>query len=289
MAWAAIEIKGTEYESYFAPDGKPTRGWYQGWLRRMDFLTGHLRPLEQTREEWYTEKNLETYFDIARDVFLNAGVAVMNPTFDPSEPYSEELNIVAPDRICSYDETRVELDCTDPSKGLTDRIVRAGPKDDGTSLVTKSSKTASAVCGRLGDGRAMPVYTVFNSVNSFEPSWTPSIVSDCIFDKDGKGLPWRYSSNEKGSVNEDFCKEYIEEILWPSLGYPKSRDSHLGQQGVVICDGDGTHLAYSVVKRAIELGLEIVLRVPHLSWVLQGEDTVNFKVFLILQCFMYLL
>ena len=30
--------------------------------------------------------------------------------------------------------------------------------------------------------------------------------------------------------------------------------------------------------KAIELGMEILLRVPHLSFVLQGEDTVNFKV-----------
>ncbi len=66
--------------------------------------------------------------------------------------------------------------------------------------------------------------------------------------------------------------------MWPSLGYPKSRDEDPGNQGVVICDGVGTHLAYAVVKRAVELGLEIVVRAPHLSNVLQGEDTVNFKV-----------
>jgi hypothetical protein len=90
-------------------------------------------------------------------MLINAGVAVKNPTYDPSEPYSEELIIVAPERICSYDKTRVELDCTDPSKGLTDRIVRVGTKDDGTSLVTKSRKTTFAVCGRLGDGRPMSV------------------------------------------------------------------------------------------------------------------------------------
>jgi hypothetical protein len=33
------------------------------------------------------------------------------------------------------------------------------------------------------------------------------------------------------------------------------------------------------VKKAIaDLGMEILLRVPHLSFVLQGEDTMNFKV-----------
>ena len=47
---------------------------------------------------------------------------------------------------------------------------------------------------------------------------------------------------------------------------------------MLICDGVGTHLGYHVVKMAIELGIEIMLRVPHLSFVLQGEDTVNFKV-----------
>jgi len=33
-----------------------------------------------------------------------------------------------------------------------------------------------------------------------------------------------------------------------------------------------------VVKKTVDLGLKIVLRVPHLCFVLQGEDTVNFKV-----------
>jgi hypothetical protein len=33
-----------------------------------------------------------------------------------------------------------------------------------------------------------------------------------------------------------------------------------------------------VIEKAIELGMEILLRVPDLSFVLQDEDTVNFKV-----------
>ena len=155
----------------------------------MDFLTRQLIPLEHTREQWYTVENLEVYFDVARDVLVNAGVAVHNPEFSPDVPYSEELLIVAPERICSYDKTRVELVCIDPNKGASDRIIKDGAKDDGRSIVTKSSKSAFAVCGRLGDGRPLPFYIVFNSGDSFEPHWTPHIVSDCIFDKDGKGLP----------------------------------------------------------------------------------------------------
>jgi hypothetical protein len=38
--WGAIPeaIEGTVHEKYF-PDGKPTKGWYQGWLHRMKCLT----------------------------------------------------------------------------------------------------------------------------------------------------------------------------------------------------------------------------------------------------------
>jgi hypothetical protein len=79
-------------------------------------------------------------------------------------------------------------------------------------------------------------------------------------------------------VNEEFCRIYIEKILYPSLGIPKPRDSHPWKQGVIICDGVGTHLAYSVVKKAVNSGPEIVLRVPHPSFVLKGKDMANFKV-----------
>ena len=44
MKWAAEAIEGTPYASYW-DDGVPTRGWYRGWLGRMEFLTGALRPL----------------------------------------------------------------------------------------------------------------------------------------------------------------------------------------------------------------------------------------------------
>ena len=72
---------------------------------------------------------------------------------------------------------------------------------------------------------------------------------------------------------------HIEDILHPNLGYPIPRDTHLDQQGVTICDCVGTHLGYSVVKntKAIEISIEILLRVPNLSFVLKGENTINFK------------
>ncbi len=94
---------------------------------------------------------MKTYFEVAKGVLLNAGVAVINPDFDPDLPYPEELMIAKPGQIGSYDETMVELDCTRGGKGKKDRTLRV-PNDDGTTVVTNSDKCASAVCGRLGEG-----------------------------------------------------------------------------------------------------------------------------------------
>ncbi len=99
-----------------------------------------------------------------------------------------------------------------------------------------------------------------------------------ILDKNGEPLQWRYTSNLKGSVNEEFYEDYIANVPTPALGYPRPHDTHPGEQGVIVCDGVGSHLCYSVIEKAIELGMEILLRVPNLNYVLQGEDTVNFKV-----------
>ncbi len=102
MKWAEEAIEGTVYAKYF-PDGKPTRGRFSGWLRRMEFLTCNLKPLEQTRSQWFTSENLQIYFEVAKGVPLKAGVAVFNPDIDPELPYSEELIITKPKCICSYD------------------------------------------------------------------------------------------------------------------------------------------------------------------------------------------
>eukprot|EP00873_Tetraselmis_striata_P009887 jgi/Tetstr1/430151/TSEL_019984.t1 len=85
--------------------------------------------------------------------------------------------------------------------------------------------------------------------------WARDYESD-LLDVDGNKMKWRFASNGKGSLNED--------AVMP------------GHQAVTYCDGVGARLGITVLEAAIELGFEICLRVPHLSHILQGEDTVNF-------------
>jgi len=74
-----------------------------------------------------------------------------------------------------------------------------------TIIVTKSSKSASSVCGRLGDGRLLPVFICFAFGESFEHEWGPHIVSEDIIDKYGDGLAWHYINNVKGFIKGVVC------------------------------------------------------------------------------------
>lgn len=173
-----------EHEYNF-PEGQSTISWYKGFLRRHCMLTGTERPLEITRAEWCTPENLEQYFKNAANVFVKAGVATRYPDFNPDQEGSEMVLITHPERIASFDETKVNLDSTDTSKAKTDRLVRAGGNDHGECIVTKSSASITAVCGRLGNGLALPPYIVFNSSQSFDVSSLQErqqvVLSFCLF------------------------------------------------------------------------------------------------------------
>jgi len=159
----------------------------------MEFTTCILRPLEKAQADWNTPENIEIYFDMAKDVLVDAGVVVRNRVYDPTVPYSEELLITRPERICSYDETKLEPDCNKVRACKRDRCIRYGPEDDGEALVTKLERCASATCGGLSDGRALPVYIVFGSRETNNPAWAPEITIPDMLHKYGAPSEWPYT------------------------------------------------------------------------------------------------
>jgi hypothetical protein len=57
----------------------------------------------------------------------------------------------------------------------------------------------------------------------------------------------------------------LKTVLHLALGSPPTRSDALGKQAVVICDEIGTHIGFSVLEAALELEIEIVLRVASCS------------------------
>jgi hypothetical protein len=125
---------------------------------------------------------------MAKGVLLDAGGVVCNLYYDPRVPYYEELLITRPERVCSYEEMKVELDYAKGGTGIRDRCIRDGFMDDGKVVVTKSEMCALVARGRLGDGRALPVYIVFGDDETNDPAWVLNIKNSDILDNEGEPM-----------------------------------------------------------------------------------------------------
>jgi hypothetical protein len=72
-----------------------------------------------------------------------------------------------------------------------------------------------------------PLYIVFGSGHeTYDPAWAPGIKTIEILEKDGELLAWRYTCNTKGNANEEFCVDYVENILQACARIPSPRDTH---------------------------------------------------------------
>jgi hypothetical protein len=81
-----------------------------------------------------------------------------------------------------------------------------------------------------------------------------------IKNKDDEYMALSYASNENGSLSEEGAADYARTLLHHAAGSLSSRKDARGQQGVVICARVGTHIGFAVLETAVELGLEVVLR-----------------------------
>jgi hypothetical protein len=162
-----------------------------------NFRTGVERPIETTRNKWLIKLgNLETYFDVCLEVFVEAGVVRVNPDYDPNVEGSEPIFIGKPHQIASFDETKVALDSTIISDGKQDRGLRAGVDNDGEWFVINSSSYATVVCGRLGTGETLLPYIIFAVDNTYYLAYAPDFLSD-IKNKDGEYMTWRYAISKR--------------------------------------------------------------------------------------------
>ena len=75
--------------------------------------TANQRPIEVDRAKWATSANVGEWYDMLSTALVDAGVAVSNPDYDPSAPRDSpkalQVHISKPDRIISFDESRVVL------------------------------------------------------------------------------------------------------------------------------------------------------------------------------------
>ncbi|KAL3927279.1 MAG: hypothetical protein SGPRY_002899, partial [Prymnesium sp.] len=178
------------------------RHWYYNWLGRCERLkTSKIKPLEITRAKWATPENLKKHYDMLAELLIELKIAVPNPAFDESKPYSVRLKIIKPERIASMDETRLTNDTTEKNKSKSNRSVVK--KDESReALANKGGGDGTGIGGRTADGKDLPGFFIFaeNIIHSEAIKWQPICRRA---DAEGKPLPCRFWTNKEGCVTGD--------------------------------------------------------------------------------------
>ena len=87
-------------------------------------------------------------------------------------------------------------------------------------------------------------------------------------------LPCRFWCNDKGGVTGDLGVRYIRSCIEPCLP-----DLSPDNPALLLMDGQGSHFTLELLRYCRTIGLHVLLRPPHTTHILQGEDVVHFHVF----------
>ena len=274
-------IRGTALEDEFKHQ-EIRRDWYYRWLGRCKYLkTANIRPLEITRAKWATAKNAYDHYEVLKELMLELGLAVRNPAFVEGEELSQLIIITKPGRIFSMDETRLTNDATTPSKAKGNRTLICTDGDCGEVIVNKGGGDGTGIGGTSADGLDLPGFFIFagNIIHAGEndedvaahncPACRRADPTD-----PSRPMPCRFWTNAKGGVTSDFGVRYIQGCVEPCLP-----DLSPDNPALLIMDGHGSHFTLELLHYCRGRGLHIVLRPPHTTHVLQGEDVQHFAIF----------
>lgn len=281
VAAANYTLEGTNYLQKFKHQ-RLDSDWYYRFLKTHNhlFSTANQRPLEITRAKWATAANIGQWYDMIADVLVDKGLAVKNPNYDvnakPGSADCEPIHITKPDRILSFDESRIELDMTQATKSNESRTIvdkQAPASSRQESLANKGGLCGTGVGGSTASGKALPGLFIMAS-GSIEASWcTPAPLSDFL-DGSGARVAAKFTCNPKGGVRDCVGVQYLSHVIVP-LFPDLSEDNPV----VLICDGHGSHLTLDLLEYCRAHHVHVVLRVPHTTHLTQGEDVRNFKIF----------
>lgn len=258
------------------------RNWYYNWLGRCKRLTtANIRPLEMTRAKWATPENVKKHYEMLSDKLIELGFAVRNPGYDPEKPYDEELKIIKPDRIASMDETRLTNDMREKNKSKNCKSIVGKVDDSREFLANKGGGDGTGIGGSTADGIDLPGFFIFSKdiihVGEQNDDISEDVRPVCRrMDPANPGhpLPCRFWANTNGGVTGDLGVRYIRGCVEPSMPGLSPENP-----GLLIMDGHGSHFTLELLSYCRSIGLHIILRPPHTTHILQGEDVQHFAVF----------
>jgi hypothetical protein len=277
VATAGLKIKLTSA-------GRVPDGWFYRFRDRHKdlFEFKASRGLEDTRAEWLTSANASTHYGVMASAMLKAGIVrravlaeemAVRVNGETMEYLSEEDKA----RMVSFDECRSTLDTYQDCPKGKELVIG----DDDHTLEVRGNGNVTVVCGSRADGMALPPMCIFPRTTMGQltkpqkgwslamlEKWAKEAPTSDICGTDGKKLQTLIFGNKSGGMTDDCGAMYLEHIIVPSL--PKLTAD---KPGILVCDGHGSHLTLKFLETAIENHIVVVLRPPHTTSRLQGEDT----------------
>lgn len=176
---AKLLITGTKWEDNFAAemdketdsvlrwDEAKLRRWYRShFLTRSGIDTAAQRTLDSQRLKWCTSDNFEQSYRNWEDVHVEAGIAYLNDSYDPTDPQSERIKFTESElyRSASFDEVALEADTRSGRKNKSEKTMvdrRDGREDDGECVSSRGSARISGVgCSYLDNQPGVAVMLV---------------------------------------------------------------------------------------------------------------------------------
>jgi hypothetical protein len=251
--------------------------WYVTFLERYNLKARNLRPLDVKREQWYTEANLEAHYNNMQAILLKYKYAVKNVDYDPAVPYSQPIILTSDglDHLMEFDESSFKVSEADTAKKTgTEKIIGDDDNniDNGESIVEHSSSDrCSAVGGSTARGVPLRPGFCFNSGETFDPNWFTDdsgkpITIPTIDDTTGELFEAIYDCNKKGSYKVVSLINYLDSV---QRQLPKATAE---KPVIAFLDGVYTHIHLDVLLWMQKHHYVLMLKVPYLSFVLQGCD-----------------
>ncbi len=310
-------IEGTIFQDNFKK-GVVSKGFMQKFLKRRHVSTegGQLwsefpQNMTPLRAEWTTYANLDDYFNMCRDVYLNTpnSIAVKNPAWEAASPEAretgsiEEILILRPDCLGSLDEMPFSLNMNTGQKSKSDKkisgilagqIVFGENKEENTGSMlrgvmrgrqrtTKFNKLGTVVAGCKANGEPyVPLLIVKASHmhGEYSYSWVegkdgePLKIEIPKLRTGGQARDALVAVTANGGMNRELFQSYLEKGIFPCHPLLSKTDP--------VCfhwDGDDSHrLPGETLRHYKDNGVIIIPHKPNTTTDMQGQDLVNFPV-----------
>jgi hypothetical protein len=139
-------------------------------------------------------------------------------------------------------------------------------------VCSKGGGDCSAVGGSTAAGDSLPAMFIVAG-NQLDAAWMETEIESTLIDPvSGETLKATWHANKKGGMTYDMCPKYFAKNILPSFNPPPSAENPV----IGICDGHGSHLTLELIDFCIANHIILILRPPHTTHKLQGEDTTNF-------------